>query len=114
MKDNYYSLLHALKMRRAILASRLQEDDPIEPSDLLGVDDVYKNTPYSVVYCKLREVVDRIHFTSREHVVELVESYHTDRFFRYSKLPRYQDHIFLRLMMTKRSLNRWLIRMELE
>jgi hypothetical protein len=81
MRDDYYKLVHELKMRRSHLASMLLRrtdggnvfNIPVEQPN-----PEYKDTSYMAVYWKLREILDEIQFPPDYGLVKFIETYRGD------------------------------------
>jgi hypothetical protein len=79
MKEDYYKLVHELRVRRANVALKLVNNETLSAADMKhSADPEYRETSYMVVYWKLREVLDHIQFTKKEKVTERIQGYMTD------------------------------------
>jgi hypothetical protein len=92
MKDDYYKLVHELRLRRARLAAALQ-GDALDPSKVpqLVVSQEYKDKSYMELYWQLREIQDSMDFTGNEKVLQLLTDYRSDGFgelFMQAELPK--------------------------
>jgi hypothetical protein len=82
-RDEFYKLVHELKTRRRILASKLQGHTNAAAFELAEQPDPeYTSTSYTAVYWKLREVIDNIALPANYQLVPFVESFHGDYYWK--------------------------------
>jgi hypothetical protein len=78
-RDEFYKLVHELKTRRRLLASKLQGRTNATVLELAEPPDPgYASTSYIAVYWKLREIIDNIKLPESYKLVPFVKSFHGD------------------------------------
>jgi hypothetical protein len=82
-RDEFYKLVHELKIRRRILASKLQghaNAASLEFAEQPAPE--YANASYAAIYWKLREVIDNIKLPADYSLVTSVRRLHNDYYWK--------------------------------